>query len=343
MKVALLADLHIGIKSSDTVFYESQYRFYKEQLVPDLKKKGIHDIWILGDIFDTRPTITIQTINRVIDIFKNVLTGFNIRIIVGNHDMFYNTDLNVNSLKILSLMPNVTVYEEAFEDTIDGKRILFQPWIVDYSREDIIKGNYDYCFAHMDIIGFDTGGGRPSEAGMQASYMLDHAKVTYSGHYHTMATRKYEHDQEITYLGAPYQLTRIDRDGQRGYHILDIATGKREFVENRVSMKFTKHVYPNADLNMITGNVVDMDIPAEFYDQTKKISTYVEKLEKLKPAYPVNLNYLIEDKEIEDLDTNNLNLVSLFTNFIDQYDTKVDKKKLYNSFIELYDTYKEQA
>lgn len=342
MKVALLADLHIGVKSDDLVFYESQYRFYKDQLVPELKDKGINDIWILGDVFDQRKAITPVTITRVIDIFKNILSGFNIRIIVGNHDMFYNTDLDVNSLKILSLLPNITVYEKPYVDNIDGKSILFQPWIVDYSKEDVIRGKYDYCFAHMDIIGFDTGGGRPSEAGMKAAYMLDHAKVTYTGHYHTMVTRRYEHNQEITYLGAPYQLTRIDRDGKRGYHILDLATNEREFVENRVSIKFTKHVYPNVNMDMITGNVVDMDIPYEYYDQTKKISTYVEKLEKLKPAYPVNLNYLVEEKNVDDLDTDNLNLVSLFTNYIDQYETKVDKKKLYGSFIELYDTYKEQ-
>ena len=149
MRVALLADLHIGIKKGDQTFFDSQYRFFKEQLVPELNKAWVKDIWILGDVFDTRPTITIQTINRVIDLFKNVLMDFNIRIIVGNHDMFYNTDLGVNSLKILSLLPNVTVYEDAVTETIDGRTIRFQPWITDYTSD--IFGNEFGDFVLLNI------------------------------------------------------------------------------------------------------------------------------------------------------------------------------------------------
>ena len=343
MNVALLADLHIGIKRGDAVFFESQYRFFKEQLVPELNRSRITDIWILGDVFDTRPTLSIETVNRVIDLFKNVLKDFNIRIIVGNHDMYYNTDLGVNSLKILSLLPNVKVYEKPETEVIEGKSILFQPWITDYAADNILNGSWDYAFMHADIIGFDVGGGRPSEAGLQASYVLDHVKTTYTGHYHTGVTRKYEGGRTITYLGAPYQLTRIDIGGQRGYHILDIGTGKRTFVENKMSIKFTKHVYPNADMDMIAGNVVDLTIPAEYFDQTKKIEQYVQKLEKLKPAYPVNIDYQTEEGEDADIDTNDLNLVSLFNNYLEQYDTKVDKQKIYNGFMDLYNTYKEQA
>ena len=212
MKVALLADLHIGIKKGDQTFFDSQYRFFKEQLVPELNRSWITDIWILGDVFDTRPTITIQTINRVIDLFKNVLKDFNIRIIVGNHDMFYNTDLGVNSLKILSLLPNVTVYEDAVTEVIDGRTIRFQPWITDYTSDIFGNNKYDYAFMHADIMSFDVGGGRPSDVGLTAAYVLDHVNTVYTGHYHTKVTRKYEQGKSISYLDAPYQLTRIDRD-----------------------------------------------------------------------------------------------------------------------------------
>ena len=302
MKVALLADLHIGIKRDDEIFFNSQYRFFSEQFVVDLKNRNINDIWILGDVFDQRKAITLPTINRVIDLFKNVLKDFNIRIIVGNHDMFYNTDLGVNSLKILTLLPNVTVYEDAVTETIDGKTIRFQPWITDYTSDIFGNNKYDYAFMHADIMTFDVGGGRPSDVGLTAAYVLDHVNTVYTGHYHTKVTRKYEQGKSISYLGAPYQLTRIDRDGQRGFHILDIRTGEIEFVENRVSIKFTKHTYPDADLNMIANNVVDLDIPPEYFDQTKKVELYVQKLEKLKPAYPVNINYLTAESEDDDFD-----------------------------------------
>ena len=73
MKVALIADCHFGIKKSDISFMESQLRFYKEQFVPELKQANIKDIFILGDVFDTRQTINVQTINVVIDLFKKIL------------------------------------------------------------------------------------------------------------------------------------------------------------------------------------------------------------------------------------------------------------------------------
>lgn len=344
MKVALIADCHFGIKKSDIPFMESQLRFYKEQFVPELKRANIKDIFILGDVFDTRQTINVQTINVVIDLFKNILKDFNIGIIVGNHDMYMTTTTDINSLKILDILPNVTVYEKQTVLTINSKTVLLQPWITDYSTY-VLTGHYDYAFMHADIIGFDQGGGRLSESGLVAKEILKHVDAVYSGHYHNGVHRQFEKGKSVTYLGAPYQLTRIDRDGTRGYHILDMATGERTMVENKASMKFTRHVYPEVDLEVIPGNVVDLDIPVEYNDQTKKISVLVTKLERLKPAYPVNINYLPSEDDTEEIiDTENLNIIALFKNYISQVELEpVYKDKLYDSFIELYNNYKEQG
>lgn len=346
MQIALLADLHFGIKKGDPTFIESQLRFYKNQLVPQLNEKGINQIWILGDVFDTRQTINTQIINHVIDLFKITLKDFDIHIIVGNHDMYLTTDTSVNSLKILDLLPNVTVYENPLDIKIGNKTVLLLPWITDYTIADqLITKKYDYCFCHADIIGFDQGGGRLSESGLKAKTLLDKIQWVFSGHYHNGVKREYENNQYITYLGAPYQLTRIDRDGIRGYHILDIDSGSDILIENTESMKFTRHVYPNVNMDLVNGNVVDMDVPYDLADQTKKIADYVNKLEKLKPAYPVNINILPNENTIDDefFESDNLNIISLFQTYLDQLETPVDKNKLYDSFIELYNIYKEQS
>ena len=341
----MIADLHFGIKKADPTFMESQLRFFKEQFVPELNASGIKDIWILGDVFDTRQAINTSVIYNVIDLFNETLKDFNIKIIVGNHDMYLTTDVGITSLKILSVLPHVTIYDKQMTLEIDGKKILMQPWIVDYAQEDLIKGKYDYAFMHADIIGFDMGGGRLSESGLMAKELLKKVDAVYTGHYHNGIHRQFEKGKSVTYLGAPYQLTRIDRGGTRGYHILDIATGERTMVENKVSMKFTRHVYPDVNLEVIPGNVVDLDIPAEYNDQTKKISVLVTKLERLKPAYPVNINYLPSEDDTEEIiDTENLNIITLFKNYISQVELEpVYKDKLYDSFIELYNNYKEQG
>ena len=345
MKIAMIADLHFGIKKADPTFMESQLRFFKEQFVPELNASGIKDIWILGDVFDTRQAINTSVIYNVINLFNETLKDFNIKIIVGNHDMYLTTDVGITSLKILSVLPHVTIYDKQTVLEIDGKKILMQPWIVDYAQEDLIKGKYDYAFMHADIIGFDMGGGRLSESGLMAKELLKKVDAVYTGHYHNGIHRQFEKGKSVTYLGAPYQLTRIDRGGTRGYHILDIATGERTMVENKVSMKFTRHVYPDVNLEVIPGNVVDLDIPAEYNDQTKKISVLVTKLERLKPAYPVNINYLPSEDDTEEIiDTENLNIITLFKNYISQVELEpVYKDKLYDSFIELYNNYKEQG
>ena len=345
MKIALISDLHIGIKKQCPVFMESQLRFFSEQFVPELTERGIKNIWVLGDVFDTRQQINTLVINKAIELFRDTLRDFDIDVIVGNHDMYLTTDTGINSLKILGLLPNVTVYERQETLTIDGKKILVQPWIVDYGQPDLIKGKYDYAFMHADIIGFDQGGGRLSESGLVAKELLRHVDAVYSGHYHNGVRRQFEKGKSITYLGAPYQLTRIDRNGVRGYRVLDVASGESTLIENRVSMKFTRHVYPDIDTSAVPGNVVDIDVPAEYADQTKKIADLVGRLEKMGPAYPVNVNYLPSEEECTDvIDTENLNIIALFKNYLEQVEMDArHKDMLYDSFIELYNNYKEQG
>ena len=345
MKIALISDLHIGIKKQCPVFMESQLRFFREQFVPELTEQGIKNIWVLGDVFDTRQQINTLVINKAIELFRDTLRDFDIDVIVGNHDMYLTTDTGINSLKILGLLPNVTVYERQETLTIDGKKILVQPWIVDYGQPDLIKGKYDYAFMHADIIGFDQGGGRLSESGLVAKEILRHVDAVYSGHYHNGVRRQFEKGKSITYLGAPYQLTRIDRNGVRGYRVLDVASGESTLIENRVSMKFTRHVYPDIDTSAVPGNVVDIDVPAEYADQTKKIADLVGRLEKMGPAYPVNVNYLPSEDECTDvIDTENLNIIALFKNYLEQVEMDArHKDMLYDIFIELYNNYKEQG
>lgn len=345
MKIAIIADMHMGVKKSDFTFQQSQLSFFKKQLVPELKAKGITDLFILGDVFDTRNAINVQTDNVVIDLFKNTLKDFNIKVIVGNHDMYTTTSTEVNSLKVLDLMDHVTVYERPTPISIDGKSILMLPWITDYSKfDEIVTDTYDYCFCHADIIGFNMGG-RLSDSGLMAKNLLDHFKYVWSGHYHNGYTRNYEDGKYIIYAGSPYQITRIDRGDQKGYHILDFETGEHEFFENRYSIRFTKHVYPTVDLDIVAGNVVDLDVPFEYADQNKKIYALVEKMEKLGPAYPVNINILPYEGDYEeaDLGQDSLNIITLFKNYIEQLDTPVDKDELFNNFLELYNGYKDQG
>ena len=64
----------------------------------------------------------------------------------------------------------------------------------------------------------------------------------------------------------------------------------------------------------------------------------IVELEKKVPAYPINLNIMPKDVSYGDIkiESGDFNLLSLFKGYIDQLETKVDKKELYDGFMELF-------
>ena len=345
MKVAIIADLHMGVKKSDQTFMDSQLRFFKNQFVQELKQQEIDTIVVCGDVFDTRQTLNVQTENVVIDLFKNILKDFTIHIIVGNHDMFHTNTTEVNSLKSLDLLPNVTVYEQMTEIQFGGKSTLMLPWIVNYEDFDLlVLKNYKFCFAHLDIIGFDMGG-HLSEHGLTMKQIMSKIDHTFTGHYHCRINRENIEGKTITYVGSPYQITRIDRNQDRGYLVLDTETEKYEWHNNTQSMRFNTFTYPDVDRNKVKGNVVDLHIPYEKQNETKQIYELVKELDSLLPAYPVNTfndEPPVGQENIDlSIDTERFNLMNMAKNYIDQLElTNITGEELYGALEELYDKFR---
>lgn len=343
MKVAVISDLHFGVKKSDKVFQESQLRFFEKQFVPELKEKEIETVIICGDVFDTRQTVNTQTNNVVLNLFKNTLKDFEIHIIVGNHDIYYTTTTEVNSLKFLSLLGNIKIYEKPTSITLDGEDVCMMPWVTNYEDFETINiKKSKYCFAHLDIIGFEMNKGQLSQEGITIKQVLKHFKYTYSGHYHCPSVKKYE-SNTIAYVGAPYQVTRVDSGQERGYGILDLKTNNYEFVPNRQSMIFTEHIYPDVNMDIIEGNVVDLKIPPEFHEDTKKIYNIIQKMNNKNPAYPVNLININPDHteaNVLNMDLDAFNLENLFKNYVEQDDTIEDKNKILRELVNLYEMFK---
>ena len=316
-------------------------------MVPELKQKQIDTIIVCGDVYDTRFAVNVQTENVVLNLFKEILKDFNVHIVVGNHDIFHTNTTEVNSLKSLDLLPNVTVYEKPTEVMFGTKKVLMLPWITDYKDfNQVVLNNYEYAFAHLDIISFDMGG-QLSSSGLLITDVLNKFKHTYTGHYHHRTNRTYQDDKTITYIGSPYQITRIDKNCERGYGVLDIETNDFHWENNTQSMKFNIFVYPNIDKTRITGQVVDIHVPYEFQSETKKIYDLVRELDALHPAYPVNtFNDPRPDNEEDDvtINTENFNLLSLFPRYLEQIKDELPEtittEELNVALVELYNTFK---
>lgn len=345
MKVAIIADTHFGVKKSDSTFQLSQLRFFQTQFVPELKEQHIDTIIVCGDVFDTRQQINVQTQNVVVELFKETFKDFKVHVIVGNHDIFHTNTTDVHSLKILDLLPNVTVYDKPTEVDLDGDNVLMLPWIVDYTEFDqIVLKHYKYCFAHLDLVGFDMGG-RLSDVGLSMKQVMDKIDHTFTGHYHNRSNRENYDGKTITYVGSPYQITRIDKNCDRGYLVLDTKTEEYEWHNNTKSMKFQYFLYPAIDKNRITGHVVDIHIPYDKQNETKQIYELVKELDGMFPAYPVNV--FNDDPPIADgnldlsIDTEKFNILNMAKTYIDQLELEnISHEELYGAMETLYNQFK---
>ncbi len=252
-KIWLIADTHFGLKGDDDEWLDDYIGYFENEVIPIMKERvGENDILIhLGDVFDNRAIIGLNTICRVIKLFEEFSEIFkDIRITVGNHDIMKKSTNDITSLNMLKYIPNVKIYYEPVVEVIDGKSCLFNPWIENPERErELLSGvNVDYVFGHLEIGGSQmsnrsgvkiefAGGVKPSD--------FKDAQV-YAGHIHIRQNNK-----NIHYVGNPYHKDRGDRDNPKGITIIDLKTGDTEFIENKVSPRFIKeNIYDILDVTI---------------------------------------------------------------------------------------------
>ena len=101
-KVALINDLHWGIKNDSPYFIEYFREFYDNIFFPTLKEKQIRNVKIMGDIFDKRPRTTHTTLKACKEILFDRLADLDIHtdIIVGNHDSVHKNTLTPNAIEL---------------------------------------------------------------------------------------------------------------------------------------------------------------------------------------------------------------------------------------------------
>jgi hypothetical protein len=80
---------------------------------------------------------------------------------------------------------------------------------------------------HFDIIGFEMYRGLiNNEAGLTRE-MFNKFDMVLSGHYHHKSTQ-----ENISYLGTPYEIIWSDYNDPKGFHIFDTSTRELEFIQN---------------------------------------------------------------------------------------------------------------
>ncbi len=342
-RIAILSDMHIGKHQDSSKWHDITLEFARDTR-DKLREDNIRDIVICGDVNNDRNEICVQSLHILNEIFT-IWKEFNINIIVGNHDAYYKSRSDVNSLTLFSGWKNINIIDEMEEYNIFGKKLVFCPWGAD---PDIVP-NCDYLFGHFEINGFNLSKMKTCTKGVNSTNILEKCPFTISGHFHLREDRKYKNGR-ILYVGSPYELDWGDcGTDPRGIYYLDIPSGKYEFKENTVSPKHKK-----IRLTEITSaGKVTTDIANEFnnnfvnfivdqqIDDLDKLNGFVDSFKQYNPR-SIKTEYLLENRvslEESEYDFTAVDIKTSMEEFVKITDCE-DKELILEKLYELYENCK---
>ncbi len=344
-KIALINDIHFGIRNDNILFLSNQLEYWTENLIPRLVKDGITDLIVLGDLFDRRKYINFLTLHTVKQEIFNKLEelGINIHILVGNHDTYYKSTNDVNSPELLlAEYDNIMVYTKASLINIDGVDIGLIPWINEQNHDEtmqfLMDVKTDIIMGHFEINGFMMYKNSIACYDGVDKSLFDRFKVVYSGHYHEASQNK-----QIKYLGAPSQYTWSDVDCVRGWHIFDVESHELELVENHNTL-FNKVVYNESvdlmeyDFTVFSNKMVRLLVGDK--PDRNNFELFVEKIRQANPyefdVVDNTVNLYVDGDEISQEDIDNEDTVLIVKSYIDASNTDLDKDRLKHMFETLH-------
>jgi len=253
MKIAVITDQHFGARNDSIHFLDYYEKFYSETFFPTLDNNGITTVLILGDTFDRRKYVNFYTLKKTKEMFFDELAKRNIQVhmLAGNHDTYFRNTNDVNSVDLLlKEYSNVNVIDTPQTISINDNKheVCMMPWICaenyEESMEVLKNTNADVCMGHFEIAGFAMHRGMPSQEGLNRE-LFKKFDCVFSGHYHHRSNQ-----DNIRYLGNPYELTWQDYNDPRGFHLFNLDTRDLEFIENP-NVMFQRIIYDDKE-NSIT-------------------------------------------------------------------------------------------
>lgn len=300
MKYLLFTDPHVGLYGDKEIWHEIVLNLVNE--IHDFcKKNNIENIVCLGDFFHNRKTLNTKS-QHIGHRIAKILDMFNTRLIVGNHDCYYKNKIIPNSLEQFKKYKNIDVIEETKVE--DG--IAFVPWLGELKPAK-------YCMGHFEISGFHMNDSYICSTGNDVNDFKTYDRV-YSGHFHTPS-----YNNNVVYLGSPYQQTFHDVGSKRGYYVFEY--GNLEFIEFK---KYPHFIKVNASQLVdnkpedIRGNIVKL-VFSESYGEVVN-QKIVESIRTQNPLQ-LHVDFKISTDDVdgyeeEEIDVGMLDHDNLIVNYI---------------------------
>jgi UDP-2,3-diacylglucosamine pyrophosphatase LpxH len=332
------------------VFDEYFQKFYQNVFFQYLDEHSIKHVAFLGDIFDVRKYLNIQTAQQAnARIFKPLADrGISTYAMVGNHDSYFVREVTTNSMRALfehREYPGMTLIDTPTELEFDGTKILVLPWIASSNYVECMEAakntKADIAFMHAEFSGFEMYRGNFIEHGMDRS-LFSKFDMILSGHYHHKS-----HQDNVHYLGTQYEITWADYDDSKGFHVFDTETRELEFVINpykifhKVYYDDTKWKSLEEALNTIKPELYDGCYVKLVVVQKQNPFWFDQFFDKLEKSNLVNLQ-IVDDSlilytEFKDEEGSLDDTLTILNKYIEGLDLEQDKKPIEQLMKGLYD------
>lgn len=223
MNRLLITDTHFGCRQNSTTWLKSQLRFIDEQIIPYLKSHPNTRIIHLGDVFDSRSSISPMIAKIVRDKFVEISKYTpDFIIIAGNHDFYSPANDDYDTLSMVFRDCNIKL---VIKDILVDEEDLYVPWYC--FKKDLTNILQQHpriknIYTHADIRGEDL-----HHSSLYRGYNI------FSGHIHIPAM---DYTSGLYNLGSCYPLNFSDSNNNRYVYTWDGET--LNTIKNECSISF---------------------------------------------------------------------------------------------------------
>ena len=341
MKIAIITDQHFGCRKNSKLFHDYFLKFYNDVFFPALEEEGIDTIIDMGDTFDSRKGIDFAALTwakeNYFDRLKDM--GITVHTIVGNHTAYYKNTNEINAVDLLLReYDNVHVYSETTSILVDNLSILLVPWINNENEKQslglIKRSSSPVCMGHLELQGYKVNDYVIMDHGLD-DQPFEKFKKVYSGHFHTRSNQ-----DNIYYLGNPYEIYWNDCADTRGFHFFDTETLEHTPINNPYRL-FYKIYYEDTPHQTFDAREYEDKIVKVIVRKKSDLTQFEKFIDKLYSANVAELKivenfdfggwYDKDEGEYESEDT-----LSILKRYIEEANITLDKSIVSKMIDEIY-------
>ncbi len=342
MKIAIITDQHFGCRKNSKLFHDYFLKFYNDVFFPALEEEGIDTVIDMGDTFDSRKGIDFSALTwakeNYFDRLKDM--GITVHTIVGNHTAYYKNTNEINAVDLLLReYDNVKVYSETSSILVDNLSILLVPWINPENQKQTLglinRSSSPVCMGHLELQGYKVNDYVIMDHGLDDQPFKKFDKV-YSGHYHTRSNQN-----NIYYLGNPYEIYWNDHADTRGFHFFDTETLEHTPVNNPYRL-FYKIYYEDTPHQTFDAREYEDKIVKVIVRKKSDLTQFEKFIDKLYSANVAELKIVEnfdfagwydkdDSSEVESEDT-----LSILNRYIEEAEISLDKSVIKKMVDEIY-------